>query len=271
MFELKKVENLKKAGIRAIIYGVDKIGKTTLCLTTPKPVVVQAERGVITTKHGANILSTGYIGSYDAFIEAITGIIDLAANGKLEADTVVIDSITAVERFLHEQIVSKDKNDNATMVTAMGGYAKAYDLATQKAENLIALLDILAIKHGINVVLTAHSMTFKATDSLLGEVWKTDIMLHSPKNDKVYGKRELFSQWADVIANIRNLPEGMQENGQPVTGRLLVVVPSENITAGNRYGIKNNILLPDNNEDYAGWNYLAQEIYTSSGLDYFAR
>lgn len=271
MIELKKIEDAPKPGLRAVIYGVDKIGKTSLALTAPSPVFVQAERGVIPNTTNKGVLVTGYIERYEDFMGVIDGLVSMCAKGELKNESIVIDSITAVERMMHEFIVRKEKSDVATMGSAIGGFSKAYELATQMAEKLIVKLDKMAIEYGKNIILTAHQMTYKTVDPLLGEMWKTDIMLYSPKNEKSHGKREVICQWADLICNLTKAPGFFDESGAVIDGRVMVVTPRDNIVAGNRYKMRSEIPLPINNDGYLGWNSLADAIYKAYGIDYYTR
>ena len=98
--------------------------------------------------------------------------------------------------------------------------------------------------------------------------------LHSPKNQKAYGKREMLTQWADIVGFLheplfisedkaKTLVKGVSAN----TGRILAINRTPGYVAGNRFGVIRDIQIPREK----GWNYLANEIYNSSGLDVFNR
>jgi hypothetical protein len=45
----------------------------------------------------------------------------------------------------------------------------------------------------------AHVFAAKMIDPAFGEFDSWDLLLHSPKNNKNYGKREMLTQWADLV------------------------------------------------------------------------
>ena len=159
-----------------------------------------------------------------------------------------------------------------TMNSALGGYGKAYDFATEQFDGFLKTCDQLAVYYGINIVLTCHVFAAKLVDPNSGEYDSWDLLLHSPKNQKKYGKRETITQWADVVGYLyepiyitkgENVSKGVSQN----KGRVMGLSRTPSYVAGNRFGIEGEISIPKAN----GWNYLAQAIYNSSGVDIYKR
>ncbi|HEX8349643.1 MAG TPA: hypothetical protein VF598_06765, partial [Hymenobacter sp.] len=112
----------------------------------------------------------------------------------------------------------------------------------------------------------------KVVDPAFGEYDTWDILLHSPKNQKTYGKREMLTQWADLVGFLHEpmyVTEGktMNKGISANQGRVLAMTRTPGWVAGNRFGVVNSIALPKDN----GWNYLAQEIFQASAIDVFNR
>ena len=112
----------------------------------------------------------------------------------------------------------------------------------------------------------------KVLDPQFGEYDTWDLLLHSPKNQKTYGKRELLTQWADLVGFLHE-PLIIKEDEDSVLkrgiskkkGRILAVTRTPGYVAGNRYGLVKDIAIPKEE----GWTYIAQAIYDSSELDFF--
>lgn len=266
-----------KTGIRAVISGVEKVGKTTLACSAPRGLLVPLEQGF----GGVSINKTPMLDSFDHTSALLDEIGIAAAAGKFNFQTLVFDSATALERQIHEAVLRSDPtwakgNRKAlTMESALGGYGKAYQYANELFHGFLTKCDYLAVHHAINIVLTCHVFAAKVIDPAHGEYDTWDLLLHSPKNQKSYGKREMLTQWADVVGFLyeplyitkggdkSQLNMGVSAN----KGRVLAVNRTPGYVAGNRYGVVNDISIPKDN----GWNYLAHAIYTSCGFDCYNR
>jgi hypothetical protein len=96
--------------------------------------------------------------------------------------------------------------------------------------------------------------------------------LHSPKNQKNYGKREMVTQWADLVGFLHEplfITKGQTLNqaSSMNQGRVLAVDRTPGYVAGNRYGMTGTIPIPRVN----GWNAVAHAIHAASGIDIFNR
>jgi hypothetical protein len=158
------------------------------------------------------------------------------------------------------------------MESALGGYGKAYQLANQYFDDFLKKCDILAVHFGINIVVTCHVFAAKVVDPTVGEYDSWDLLMHSPKNQKTYGKREMITQWADVVGFLHEpmfIIEGDKVNKgvSANKGRVLGVSRTPSYVAGNRFGLIGEIPIPQQQ----GWNHLANAIYQSCGVDVFNR
>ncbi len=161
------------------------------------------------------------------------------------------------------------------MEAALGGYGKAYQYANELFANFLAKCDLLALRGNINILLTCHVFAAKVVDPTAGEYDTWDLLLHSPKNQKTYGKREMLTQWADVIGFLHepifvtesDKKGGMNRGVSAGQGRVLAVNRTPGYVAGNRFGVVKDIPIPREQ----GWNHLAQAVYETSGFDCFNR
>lgn len=267
-------------GIRAVIAGVEKVGKTTLACNAPRALLVPMEMGYATMR----VNKTPLLDNYNDVMTLLDEIIATAQTGQFPYQTLVFDSATALERFIHSHIVAMDPNsvkDNkkaVTMESALGGYGKAYTYANELFANFLAKCDVLAVYGRINIILTCHVFAAEVLDPTVGQYNTWDLLLHSPKNQKTYGKREMVTQWADLVGFLHEpvfVSESKGSNGKSGInmavsanqGRVLGVSRTPGYVAGNRY----NMVAPLNIPHVNGWNTVAEAIYTASGIDVYNR
>jgi hypothetical protein len=269
---------VSRSGLRVIIAGQEKMGKTTMASFAPAALLVPLEVGFA----GVAVAKTPMLQSLDEVRQLLSEVTTLAQQGKFPFRTIVFDSATALERHIHNFVLQLDpaykvgNSKTVTMESAHGGYGKAYNMANLIFEDLLKQFDMLAVHGGINIVLTCHVFSSKIIDPTSGEYDSWDLLLHSPKNSKTYGKRELATQWADIIgflyepmyvvaAEKGNMSKGVSQN----KGRVIALSRTPAYTAGNRFGIVGEVPIgaPPQNS----WNYLADAIYKTAGIDVFTR
>jgi hypothetical protein len=260
-------------GIRAVIAGVEKVGKTTLACNAPRPLLVPLETGFM----GVSVNKVPMLTTYNDLVALIDEITVACQKKQFKYQTLVFDSATALERLIHDRTLQSDAGwkvgnpKGITMESALGGYGKAYQFADELFAKFLYKCDDLAIHGGINIVLTCHVFASKVIDPAYGEYNTWDLLLHSPKNNKTFGKREMLCQWADVVGffheplfvtkSSESLSQGISAN----KGRILGLERTPGYVAGNRFGIKGEISIP---KDHC-WNYLAQAIHQSCGIDVY--
>jgi hypothetical protein len=266
-----------KTGIRVVISGVEKVGKTTLACSAPRALLVPLEQGF----GGVSINKTPMLESFEHTMMLLDEIIVQAQQGQFPYQSLVFDSATALERQIHEAVLrtdptwAKGNRKALTMESALGGYGKAYQYANELFHAFLGKCDQLAVNHAINIILTCHVFAAKVIDPTAGEYDTWDLLLHSPKNQKSYGKREMLTQWADIVGFLSE-PLYVTKGGEKSSlnmgvsankGRVLALNRTPGYVAGNRYGVTADIQIPREK----GWNHLAHSIYQSSGVDAYNR
>lgn len=259
-------------GQRIIIAAQEKVGKTTTACGAPGALLIPCEQGYASM----TVPRTRQITTWPEVIHLCEEIRTAAIRGQIKAgSSLVWDSGTALERFIHHEVVTTDKDWSpakaryCTMETAHGGYGKAYLKANELFSEWTGRMDELSRNAGINIVVTCHVFASRQIDPTSGEFDQWDLLLHSPKNAKTYGKRELATQWADLVGFLyepfmvvkagegERMNRGISSN----QGRLMAVDRSPAYVAGNRYGLTQPIHIPFDN----GWNYLADAIFHQTG------
>jgi replicative DNA helicase len=278
----QKTSGISLNGQRIVIAGVEGIGKTTLACDAPNAILVPLEQGYA-SQTCARVPKL----EWWEHVETLCG--ELVAGAQLPADdpahiakgtTIVWDSAAALERLIESRVLRVDPGwregnpGNLTMNSVHGGYGKGHQVANALFVQWLGWQDQLSIL-GINTVVTSHVFAADVVDPAYGEYQTWDLLLHSPKNNKTYGKRELLTQWADMIAFMHepvfvskdhkdaDLTKGVSQG----KGRVLAVERAPSWVAKNRYGITGLISIPHE----GGWNHLAQAIHTSTGIDIYKR
>lgn len=265
-------------GVRIVIAGVEKMGKTTLAVSAPRALLVPLEMGY----SGVTVMKTPMLERYSDVIGLMDEMLQSCAAGTFAYQSVVFDSATALERLIHTQVLMADPTYAAgnkkamTMESALGGYGKAYTYANELMDVFLKRCDMLSKYYRINIVLTCHVFAAEVTDPTVGKYDSWDLLLHSPKNQKTYGKREMVTQWADIVGFLHEpmfiVKDGEMSKGVTSNkGRVLAVSRTPSYVAGNRYRIQTEIPIPMPAPKQHGWNQLAQAIHQCSGLDVFNR
>lgn len=261
-------------GLRIVIAGQEKIGKTTLACAAPNPLLVPLEIGY----GGVTVPKTAMLHDYTSVLNLMAEIRQAAMAGQFPYRSLIFDSATALERMIHDNVLRMDSNYSAgntkgvTMESAMGGYGRAYTYANSLFSSFLSACDELAVYAGINIILTCHVFAAKLIDPNVGEYDSWDLLLHSPKNQKTYGKREMITQWCDLlgflyepifISKNENMSKGHSRN----MGHVLGLSRTPSYIAGNRFGLVGELPIPK----VGGWNALAQALYDQTGINVYTQ
>lgn len=265
-------------GQRIIIAGPEGVGKTTLACGAPNALLIPCELGF----GSMQVARTEKLETWEKVLQLCEELRVTAMSGKLaKGSSIIWDSATALERMCDDYTIRTDPTYKAgnktglTMATAHGAYGKAYDVSNTHFQVWARYMDELAVHGKINVVVTCHVFAALALDPAHGEYNTWDLLLHTPKNQKTYGKREFMTQWADMIGFLHEPLFVMKtEKGQVMQkavssnqGRMLAVDRQPGWVAKNRYNLSGVIPIPAQN----GWNYLADAIHKSCGIDLYNR
>ncbi len=263
--EVKKGPSM--AGLRMIIAGQEKMGKTSFCASAPDVLLVPLETGVIRS----DCARLDQLRTYEEVDALVDEIVAACQSGEFPYKTVALDSASGLERLIHEHTIALDpvgKNGKLnTMETAHGGFGKAYAVANDLFEDILKRLSDVADFGGVNVIFTCHVYSTKNPDPTVGVYDSWDLLLHTPKNGKSYGKRDLAAQWADVIGFIYEPMMLQESDDKKLTrgvskGRSMGLSRTPAYIAGNKLGIEGEIKLPDAK---GGWTSFSDALVKALG------
>ncbi|XHR31090.1 MAG: ATP-binding protein [Chthoniobacteraceae bacterium] len=133
---------------KAVIYGPEGIGKSTLASQFPSPVFLDTEGG----SHHLDITRLPAPKSWEEVTSAITAL----GSEAHDFHTFVIDTADWLEKLLIEHICQRS---NKTSIEDFG-YGKGYTLLAEEFTKLLASLDPL-LARGMHVLLLAHCRIVK--------------------------------------------------------------------------------------------------------------
>lgn len=226
-----------------LIYGPEKVGKSTFAAGAPNPIFVGPEKGT------ANLDVSRYpeITTWPELISALDDLI----NSNHDYKTLVVDSLDWCEPMLFKDIVKSDAKAK-NIETALGGYGKGYVEATRRfVDEFLAHVDTLQHVKKMNVIFIAHAEVTNFSDPYLQTAYnKYDLKLHKRTASK-------FKEYVDAVF-FAQYESFAKENDDGIktmaTGeRLLYTEHQPTFNAGNRFGLPHVIKM-----DFAEFDKLAR-------------
>ena len=215
MLEIKST--LRNSPIRAVIYGKDGIGKSTMCAGAPDAIFIASEDGLDNIDAKAVEPPT----TWTQLIETVDA---LAADGR--CGTIVIDSLDWAEPLCWEYVCAQGDEKGRKMKNIEAfGYGKGYVAALSEWRVLLSALT-RAGRAGKNVLLIAHAhrKTVRNPSGEDYEQWQIKL------NEKAGG---LIREWVHIvgfaeldIATVTNKDDGGRTKGIFTGKRILRTQPS---------------------------------------------
>lgn len=164
---------------RVVIYGAEKIGKSTFCSEAPSPIALDVEGGfeyIEIPRYKPNDLQEVF-----DFVEELS-----------ETDhgyeTLVIDSADWLERLIQNTVAAEDNKKNVADVPYGAGYKRASGIFGQ----LLASLDSLREKKAMAIIFTAHEQVKRFDDPVNESYDRHQLKLHEQV-------MSLIQEWSDCI------------------------------------------------------------------------
>ena len=222
---------LRESPIRAVIYGADGVGKSTLCAGAPKCVF-------IATEDGLDNIDARAIDPPEDWPGVITAVDELTAHPG--CGTIVIDSLDWAEQMLWAWLVATRPDEKGRKVKDITGYGYGKGLTAAATEWRVLLAALQrAGKAGKHVLLTAHAQR-KSVKNPTGEDYE---QMQIKLDERAAG---LTREWVHVvafaeldIATVTEKDDGDRTKGIFTGKRILRTNP------GGGYQGKSRLTLPD--------------------------
>ena len=212
---------------KAVIYGPEGVGKTTLASQLPSPVFLDTEGGT----HHLDVVRFPDVRTWDDVLAATKAL----ASGDHEFKSFVIDTADWLEKRLAEHLCRKANKESIEDFR----YGKGYVLIAEEFAKFLASLDAL-LARGIHVVFLAHSTVRK---------------FESPDQAGSYDRYELklskqvaplLKEWADLILftnYVTKVAESDTGRRRGIGGRERVILTTHCAAydAKNRHGLEEKL------------------------------
>lgn len=245
--------NVSKSGgkpPRILIYGPQKIGKSSFGSLADRPVFIQAEDGLDAIGADAFPLSK-------SFDEIMSNLTDLATQPH-DYKTVVIDSLDWMEPMIWQQ-VCKEHNVK-TIEEVLKGYGKGYVQALNVWREYIDAINYLRDEKRMTVVQIAHAHIKRFENPETDAYDRYEIKLHKSASSLVMEHSDIIL-FANYYVGIKKEEKPMNKEGRKRAigsgERVLYTEERPSFMAGNRYGLPAEIPF-DKEGQY--WNVIAQHV-----------
>ena len=239
------IKGRKKGGMATVLYGTPGVGKSTLAAGAQNALFIGPEENAEMDIDRFPLVKT-YAGLMKYLVEL--------AQGKYKYKTLVLDSISGMERIIHNEICANEPGKS--MSTALGGYGKAYDEAARRLWTIREALELVREKTQMNIIVIGHSVKTKLIDPILQTEYDVyDMSLH--KNAR-RDCNSFFTEWASLVLFVNwatYKPSDDKFAGAHGKRELLTEYRPSHL-AKNRFGLPYKIELADKN----GWDILQKHI-----------
>ena len=154
---MDKVSRPTDRPILATICGDSGMGKTTLACTFPKPIVIRGEDGLQSIPLKSRPDAFPLVADPQDLWDQLKALI----SEPHEYKTLIVDSVTALERLFIQNIVETDPKQPKGIQQALGGYGNGREAVAAMHSRIRKAAGLLAEKRGMNVVFIAHADTEK--------------------------------------------------------------------------------------------------------------
>lgn len=221
--------------IIATILGDAGMGKTSLAATFPQPVFIRAEDGMQAIPAESRPDALPVLSSVDDLWEQLSALI----KEEHGYQTVVVDSVTALERMFAQYIIDNDPKKPKSLNQANGGYGAGFSAVATLHQRVRKAAGLL-VEKGIHVVFIAHADTEVVELPDQDPYTRYGLRLHRKSTAP-------YLDDSDVVGfiKLRTFTTGDGERKKAISdgARLLVTYATAANVSKNRFGITEDLEL----------------------------
>lgn len=230
----------------ATITGDAGIGKTRLASTFPNAVFIRSEDGMQSIPSNDRPDALPLLTSPDELWEQLTALI----NEEHDYKTVVIDSVTALERMFLQHVVENDPKKPKSINQALGGYGAGLQAVAAMHQRVRKAAGILNAKRGMHVVFIAHADTVTIEPPDQDPYTRYDLRL---------GKRSVapYTDDVDLVGYLKlethTMGDGERKKAISDGTRLLVAYTTASNVSKNRFHITDDLPVAEGENPLAAY------------------
>ncbi len=246
MSVLAKASKPADRPVIATITGDAGIGKTRLAATFPNPVFIRSEDGMQSIPSADRPDALPMIASADDLWEQLTALI----NENHEYKTLVIDSVTALERLFINHVVDSDPKNPKSINQALGGYGAGLAAVASMHQRVRKAAGILNTKRGMHVVFIAHADTVTVEPPDQDPYTRYDLRL---------GKRSVapYTDDVDIVAYLKlethTMGDGERKKAISDGTRILTAYTTASNISKNRFHITDDLEVAEGDNPLAAY------------------
>lgn len=249
---LKTISKPADRPVLVTLCGDSGVGKTSLAATFPNPIVIRAEDGLQAIPAKTRPDAFPVLGAPDDLWEQLKALI----NDKHDYKTLVIDSVTALERMFIAHVIESDPKKPKGIQQAYGGYGAGREAVSAMHARVRKAAGILADKLAMHTVFVAHADTARIEPPDSDAYMRYTLRLHEKS-------MPAYVDDVDVVGFLKletfTTGEGDRKKAVSDGTRVLITYATAANVSKNRYGITEAIPVPH------GVNPLAQFIPALKG------
>jgi hypothetical protein len=135
--------------------GDSGLGKTTLAAAFPRPIVIRAEDGLQAIPADLRPDALPLVHKEEQLWEQIMALLQETHDYK----TVIIDSVTALERLFTQHVIDSDPKKPKSINQALGGYGAGLQAVASLHQRVRKACGLLNERKGMHIVFVAHADT----------------------------------------------------------------------------------------------------------------
>ena len=231
----------KKRGIRIMIYGEPKTGKSYFGTQIPNHIFLNLENGLEHLKGATKLPYT------NEYVEVKAMLSELATTDH-PYKTLVVDSADVLENLIRKWIVASTGNSGYKDITDIP-YGRGYPLLLAETRKLIEMFEYLSAEKGMNIVFICHSEVKKMQPPIGNEYTYIAPSLYA-KTTQGDSTLKIYTDYVDIIGYceyrtiVKETSTGFGTRGQAVgTGERIMHLDASNpaFIAGSRYPMPKQI------------------------------
>lgn len=224
--------------MRIVLYGVDKIGKSTFAASAPRPIFIGAEDGT----SEIDVARFPEPHTWGDILDAV----HVLTEEDHPYQTVAIDTLDWAERFLWRDLCAR----HGKKAIEDFPYGKGYNFALDDWNVLLSRLDALRARRGMTIILLAHAWIRNFKNPTGDDFDRYEMKVHAKAGGlvKEWVDAVLFADYETFTTKKGDGP-GARSRGVSDGARIIHTQRRPAFDAGNRYGLP--LTLPLSWDDFA--------------------